>query len=206
MRRSIIVILSCLMGLIVSSGFNGWAGAQTGKKAADSYFLKRKKPSKLRSAVDHYLSLHVGTFVNDKAYRWGSTRENLAHLTAGVSYRMGEWVGSMDLLLRADFITFDLVEKNVTKMSLMPIVTFPEANSQFPLYFGGGLGLGVFFNQIDGESPISLDYQLLMGVRLFELTGSTGFTFEWGMKNHIHLLSNGQHSGVFASLGMLSTF
>ena len=211
------VVLSCIV--IGLTALHGWAGEvpQTGKRAADQYFLKRKRSSNFQKrrpayVADHYLALHLGTFVNDKAYRWGETEEregsltNVANLTAGVSYRIGEWIGFMDLLSRIDFITFRLEEKQIIKMSFLPVVMFPEANSRFPLYFGGGIGLGVFFDQIDDESPLSLDYQLLAGVRFFELIGNTGLTLELGMKNHVHLISDGQYKGVSVSLGTVSTF
>lgn len=189
---------------------HGWAIPQVGKKAADQYFLKRKQKSwKSPSGVDHYLTLHGGVFYSDKAYQWGHAEKDekgIGNLTTGVSYRIGQWVGSMDLLIRADLITFHLDETQLKKMSLLPLIAFPEANSRFPLYFGGGIGLGVFFEQIDKESPISLDYQLFAGIRLFELIGSMGLTFEFGMKNHLHLLSDGQYSGTFASMGFLFTF
>ena len=50
----------------------------------------------------------------------------------------------MDLLFRADFNSWDFPEKKPVKLSLMPLVVFPDANSEFPLYFGGGAIIAPF--------------------------------------------------------------
>lgn len=198
------------------------AESNIGKKAAARYFAERSKggasgseegdesnrnPAGASSKKARYLGLHLGAYTDENAYKWGGKdNKDMGQLTAGVTYRMGEWVNSMDLLLRVDFNSYKFREGNVLKMSLMPVITFPDANSEFPLYFGGGAGVGVFFKQIADESPLSFDYQLLMGVRVFRLFGDTGLTFETGLKNHVHLMSDGQYNGVFVALGTVFNF
>lgn len=195
-----------------------------GKKAADQYFLKRNQENSLAGGTDsadvsvnrrpassgnpRYLALHVGSYIDDDAYNWGGRKndEDLGKLTIGVTYRVGEWVNSMDLLFRADFNSFSLKEGSPVKLSLLPMVTFPDANSQFPLYFGGGIGLGVYLKNIDDESALSLDYQLVLGARFLEVIDTVGFFMEAGLKNHIHLLSDGQYNGVFVAVGGAFTF
>lgn len=188
---------------------------KTGEKAARKYFTEREpsKPSAARSqsnfesSSQRYLSVHLGSFINDKQYRWGTNNEDdVGDLFLGVTYRVGEWVNSMDLLFRADLETYDIDGKNPTKLSLMPIVAFPDAASGFPLYFGGGAGIGVFFSQIGSESDLSFDYQLLTGLRFPQLFETGGLVFEIGYKGHVLLFSSGQFSGVYASLGGVFEF
>lgn len=157
---------------------------------------------------DHYLALHVGWFVNDNAYKWGApdNQTNVGRYNFGVTYRFGEWVNSMDLLFRFDVSKINLAEGGVTKFSILPIVTFPDASSRFPLYFGAGLGLGVFGTQIAGESALSIDYQLLAGARFFNVWDQTGLFVEGGIKNHLFLLSDGQFNGTFIATGLVFTF
>ena len=157
---------------------------------------------------DHYLAVHVGWFANDNAYKWGAAdnQQNVGRYNFGITYRMGEWVNSMDLLFRFDVSRYDLAEGGVMKFSVLPIVTFPDASSRFPLYFGAGIGLGAFGSQIAGESALSLDYQLLAGARFFNLWGQTGIFIEGGIKNHILLLSDGQFNGTFIATGLVFTF
>ncbi|CAN5686361.1 hypothetical protein BH10BDE1_BH10BDE1_00770 [soil metagenome] len=159
-------------------------------------------------ASDHYLAVHVGFFPNDNAYKWGipDNQTNVGKYNFGLTYRMGEWVNSMDLLVRFDVARIELAEGPVTKFSFLPVITFPDATSRFPLYFGAGVGLGVFGNQIAGESGISLDYQFLAGARFFNLWGQTGLFVEGGIKNHLLLLSDGQFNGTFIATGLVFTF
>lgn len=185
--------------------------SKVGRKAAEKYFQDKngdlQEPEANRPA-DHFLAVHVGTYLNGDAFSWGSDskQEDSGQLTAGVTYRMGEWVRSMDLLLRADFNTYELPQGKPSKISLMPIIQFPEASSKFPLYFGLGLGLGVYTKQVGDESDLSIDYQLLAGLRFFNVFRSTGFFVESGVKNHFHILSSGQFNGVFLSAGSVFTF
>lgn len=192
----------------------------TGKKAADQYFKKRKssrvnrhQPPRVTSrtpaavGAPRYLSLHFGTFFSEETYKWGhENKDDVGKFTAAVSYRIGEWTNSMDLLFRADFISYQVDDEKPYKISLLPMITFPDANSEFPLYFGGGVGLGVFFKQVGDESSLSLDYQLVAGGRFFNVLDGIGLSIEGGMKNQLHLLSDGQHQGVFASIGTVFAF
>lgn len=224
--RLVVLLLAFLVagvGSFAAEGKDRKGSSRVGKKAAAQYFADRKKvtPQKV-VAVDEdgtpdrapakvggprVLALHIGTYLDEEVYKWGGKENDEAgKLTAGVTYRIGEWVNSMDLYLRVDFNTYKLKEGKATKMSLLPIVTFPDANSGFPLYFGAGAGLGIYFKQIDDESSLSFDYQLLAGVRFFQILGEAGLTLEAGLKNHIHLTSDGQYNGVFVAVGTVFNF
>lgn len=158
--------------------------------------------------TDRYLALHFGSFLSDNSYRWGTpeNQENVGRWNVGVTYRVGEWVNSMDLLMRFDVSRFAMAEGGVTKFSFLPIITFPDASSRFPLYFGAGVGLGVFGTQLKGESSLALDYQLLAGARFFNLWDVTGLFVEGGVKNHVHIFSDGQFNGTYITAGLLFTF
>lgn len=221
-----------LLALAVVFSINTWAQIEvyedgstaqpeTGKKAATEYFLKRKRARKSEPAPresryvkrdvaasgDRYLMLNLGLFFDQESYRWGeSNQDDIADFTAGVTYRVGEWVSSMDMNFRADMISYSLDEGNALKLSMMPVITFPDARSEFPMYFGAGAGLGVFFRQIEDESHLSFDYTVLAGVRLMNLVDNMGFTAEVGMKNHIFLLSDGQFNGAYFSIGTVFDF
>lgn len=185
---------------------------KTGREKARALF--RRKPAAEGegdsggASGDRYLGLHLGSFLSSEGFKWGdrSRNDGLGNLNAGVTYRMGEWIGSMDLMIRADFQTYTVDGQSPLKMSLVPMVMFPDVASGFPLYFGAGIGPGIFFKQLSGESAISLDYQLVAGARVLEVVESTGFTIETGLKNHVHLLSDGQFNGFFVALGVNFVF
>ena len=158
---------------------------------------------------DHYLAVHFGGFISDKAYNWGNRdRENdVGDATIGVTYRVGEWRNSMDLAVRVDYTGYGLAGGGApSKLSFLPLITFPDASSRFPLYFGVGLGLGVFTHNVNSESALSLDYQLVAGARFFEVFNNMGFFLEAGIKNHVLILSDGQFNGTFIAAGPVFTF
>ncbi len=189
---------------------------QVGRDKARSYFKKREPASEPAApsystssgAPPRVLMLHAGTYLSSEVWRWkiDQKQENVGKNTFGVTYRMGEWTNSMDFNLRIDFNEYSVEDVKPLKMSLLPLLIFPDAASQFPLYFGLGGGLGVFFKQNEGSSNLSFDYQLIAGVRLMNLFGGNGVFLETGLKNHLHLLSQGQFNGVFLALGGIFSF
>lgn len=189
-----------------------------GREKAQEYFQTRKgqpaaprapyrSPASEGLGAPRYLAVHIGSYFTDNGYKWGDgDQENIGKLNAGVTYRMGEWVNSMDLSLRIDFTNYELDEGDARKISFGTILTFPDANSAFPLYFGVGLGAGFFIKQINDESVMSLDYSLLAGVRFFNVFETVGLMAETGLKNHLHLFSDGQYDGVYFNVGCVFAF
>jgi hypothetical protein len=47
---------------------------------------------------------------------------------------------------------------------------------------------------------------LVAGARFLNVIDTMGFMIETGLKNHIHLLSDGQFNGVFVNVGTVFTF
>lgn len=131
---------------------------------------------------------------------------DIGKLNAGVTYRVGEWVNSMDMNMRVEYTSYDLGVGSARKLSFSGLITFPDANSRFPLYFGAGAGAGFFIKQVNKESALAFDYQLVAGARFMNVIENVGFSFETGLKNHIHMLSDGQFNGVFVNLGTVFAF
>lgn len=191
---------------------------KTGRDAAAKYMAPRRPAqdgvntesisSRPVSAESHYLALHLGAYISDSAYKWGGVEnpKDVGKWNLGITYRVGEWVNSMDLAIRVDVSSFQLHEGQATKLSFLPVIMLPDSKSKFPLYFGAGVGAGVFVNQVEKESPLSLDYQVFAGARFFDLIGTTGFFIEAGLKNHLFLLSDGQFNGTFAAIGTVFSF
>jgi hypothetical protein len=213
------LLISCTLLL----GFQSLAFAddtppRVGRGAAAKYFGKKnqdeeEKPqsSEVSGPVDHFLAIHFGKMMGSTSWDWGtqSKQTDVGDFTAGVTYRIGEWRNSMDMNLRLDFIQYNIIgdgETHPLKLSILPLITFPDATSKFPLYFGFGMGPGVFFRQTDGEATISLDYQLIVGARFFDVYENAGFFLETGLKNHLQLWNSGQFNGTFLAAGAVFTF
>jgi hypothetical protein len=173
---------------------------EVGRAAAQKFFTKSNDSIPNSSRI---LSLHAGGYINSKSREWGKSgiSERTGYQTLGVTYKIGEWARSMDLSMRIDYLQYAFLQKNPIKLSVLPMFTFPDSASNFPLYFGGGLGAGVFLTQLEKESNLALDYQLIFGLRLLDIWGHSGFFIESGIKDHVHLLSDGQFTGQFLVAG-----
>lgn len=197
----------------------GAATKKTGKESAQEYFKSDAEknevnhPSESSSGPryiqsgEHYLAISAGNHIQGDAWGWGQKekQKNTGAAFADVTYRYDEW-GQTDLDIRIDFSEYSLLDERPMKMAFMPLIVFPEASSKFPLYFGAGAGLGVFFKQLPDESNVTFDYILFMGARFFNVYGSTGFFIETGLKNHLHLTSDGQFNGTYLAGGAVFTF
>lgn len=183
----------------------------TGKQEATKYFNKRSPASETSVSSgpnDRYLAIHIGGYLMGDSYVWGRQDkvEEVGKFNAGVIYRIGEWINSADFLMKVDFSAYEVDDVKPVKMAVIFAGSFPDSSSKFPLYFGGGIGPGFFFKQARSESPLSIDYQIFGGVRFFDVFESVGFFAEAGLKNHFHLLSDGQFNGTFLAVGSLFTF
>ena len=198
--------------LLVVAPSHAQEAPRVGRGAAAKYFQApaedERRPAQSRGSIDHYLAIHIGKYMGSRSYEWnGGGKKDVGGATGGVTYRVDEWNGQLDWNIRLDFQEFDVGgDEKPLKFSILPLLTFPEANSRFPLYFGFGVGPGIFFKQTSGESSLSLDYQLVAGARFFDIAENTGFFIESGLKNHLHLLTSGQLNGTFLSAGALFTF
>ncbi len=217
--------MKTVVTFVLLLGFCGFSWAEpprVGRGAAEKYFENRNpdadegnyQSAEVSGAIgpeNHYLAIHAGKMMSSTSYEWGSVNKQMdvGDYTVGITYRVGEWRNSMDLSLRLDFISYNLVAAGETKplkLSILPLITFPDASSKFPLYFGFGLGPGVFFRQAEDEASISLDYQLIAGARFFDVFENAGFFIETGLKNHLQLWNSGQFNGTFLSAGAVFTF
>lgn len=196
---------------------------QKGNRIGDSQFSKageqeedsadaipRRNPSNIESlsTEERYLAFGLSSYMSSDAYNWGMSgkEENVGKWGFDMTYRVSEYNNLMDQAVRVSYTEFKPAGKRASKMSFMYALTLPDAGSKFPLYFGFAAGPGIFFKQLEDESSISLDYQLFLGLRLFNLFESTGFYVEAGLKNHLQLTSDGQVNGNYISAGAVFTF
>lgn len=219
MSKLNIILLS--FSILISASFVQAAGAPiVGRKAAAKYFQARgdssyeaasvpRFPSTIESlgSEDHYMALGISSYTSSKAYKWGvNNEEEVAKTGIDMTYRLTQDYELFDEVIRVSYNTYKPAGQKASKMSFLYGMTFPDATSKFPLYFGFAVGPGIFFNQIDGESTVALDYQMFLGLRLFNLFERTGFFVEGGIKNHLHLTSDGQLNGTYVSAGAVFTF
>lgn len=194
-----------LISLLIFNVGAVFAEPVVGRDAAAPYFTEQTPPNLGR---EHYMVLHLGKLINSTAWHWGSEskEKNVGSATVGVTYRVGEWKGLTDTAIRIDFNEYDIDNKKPQKLSLLGMILFPESASEFPLYFGFGAGPGIFFKQVGGEASLSLDYQMIVGMRFFDVFQNVGFSIESGLKNHIQIGDDGQVNSAFLAGGAVFTF
>lgn len=160
------------------------------------------------SAEDHFLAFGFSNYVSSDAYKWGQGGKEVDVGKWGLDmmYRIGQFSNVIDQGIRISYNEFEAVSKRASKLSFMYGLTLPDAGSQFPLYFGAAMGPGVFLNQLENESSLTLDYQMYLGLRLFNIFEKTGFYVEGGLRNHLQLTSDGQLNGSYISAGGVFTF
>lgn len=213
-----------LVFVILITGPLSFANApKVGKAAAAKYFQKEKEAERRGLATsesdsdssssrgqlkDHFMAIGFGTFSDSAAYNWAHNGKETQVGKWGVdlTYRFAEQNYLFDEAFRISYAEYHPEAQDASKLSLLYALTFPEANSKFPLYFGAAGGAGVYLKQTDGESPLSFDYQLYLGLRAFNVFDSMGLYVEGGMHNHLHLTSDGQFNGTFLSLGTIFNF
>lgn len=206
-----VLLFTCFIGNLVQA-----AAPKVGRAAAAKYFEKNPE-EQLRSArtmasddigaEERYLAFGASFFTRSESFNWGGAAKEQDNGKYGLdmTYRLSQ-NNFVDYALRVAYTEYLPLGQKANKMSFMYSATLPDAGSKFPLYFGAAAGPGVFFTQLSGESSLSLDYQLFLGLRIFNLFDSTGFYVEGGMKNHLQLTSDGQLNGTYMSAGALFTF
>ena len=218
MKKSTLFVL--IIGLL-SFQFCFANAPKVGKRAAARYFQSESSGSEAEvanqkvassveslSAEDHFLAFGFSNYVSSDAYKWGQAdkEEKVGKWGLDMMYRIGQYSNVIDQGIRVSYNEFEAVSKRASKLSFMYGLTLPDAGSQFPLYFGAAMGPGVFLNQLENESSLTLDYQMYLGLRLFNIFEKTGFYVEGGLRNHLQLTSDGQLNGSYISAGGVFTF
>lgn len=194
---------------------------KVGRRAAARYFqsegsgneaemANQKVASSIEplSAEDHFLAFGFSNYVSSDAYKWGQggKEEKVGKWGVDMMYRIGQYSNVIDQGIRVSYNEFEATSKRASKLSFMYGLTLPDAGSQFPLYFGAAAGPGVFLTQLENESSLTLDYQMYLGLRLFNIFENTGFYVEGGLRNHLQITSDGQLNGSYISAGGVFTF
>ncbi len=211
--RSFLSLIFCLM-TNVSLAAN--SAPKVGRAAAAKYFQKNPDQTPTRSMAseensstgDRYLSFGLSTYTKSESYSWGPTNKetDIGKFGVDLNYRVSQYNSLLDYSLRVNYSEYEPNNEKAKKLSFLAAISLPDAGSRFPLYFGAAAGGGVFLTQIKDESPVTIDYQLFMGLRLFDIFEKTGFYVEGGLRNHLQLTTDGQFNGTYVSTGAVFTF
>lgn len=198
-----LAIVICLISI------SSYSQPKVGRQAAAKYLGKSpaQEADIEQPLGSNYLMLHFGVFTQSDAYVWGSSgkQTGVGKNSLGLSYLISEG-STLDQWLRVEYNTYEINDEKPQKLSALYAMTFPLSSSEFPIYFGGAAGVGVYFKQIKEESNISFDYLLFAGLRWNRAIESVGFFIEAGLRNHLHILSDGQLNATYFQGGVLFNF
>lgn len=196
-----------LVVIMLSAGLPG-LGAETGKSAAMKYFTpKAKKQQTTRgpaaahaSGGSRLLSISMGSLISSKSYQWEGDDFLGWNIEAAYLSEGDGWFGQG---IQLEMQKFAVGEQELAKVALLFSLTFPRRLS-FPVYLGVAAGPGFFLKQTEDESDLTFDYKAYVGLRLNQPRAQ--YFLQSGVKNHLHVLSDGQFIGWFVSSGVAYKF
>ena len=153
---------------------------------------KEKKTSSYRYIVDNYFSSRSpkSSYQNSRffsiSYGMSFYRTNAEKKLPPLSSTFLSFTQDIKHLnqlgnvqLRASVMISRLQKDIPVSIELTPLITFPELETAFPIYFGWGLGLGFYpYYVIEKKASFSLHSPFLVGFRLFELYSNLGLGLE----------------------------
>lgn len=199
--------IKIVLMVVLVGGVQQLMAASTGKGAAMKYFSKkpsaqiRTSPAQTKPTGDSGLmAFSVGTLVSSKSYQW--LGNDFQGWNVDIGYRPAS-KGYFGRSYHLEYQKFTDVVEELSKMSFLMSFSFPRRLS-FPVYVGIAAGPGFFFKQKDDESEFTFDYKAYLGVRLNQ--AHSQYFIQSGVKNHVHMLSDGQFIGWFVSSGVAYKF
>ena len=199
-----------ILSLFLIAGVHQAGAAGTGKAAAMKYFTKGQRsvssvpaPSAGAAASgvsEQLLAISVGSLINTKSYHW--SEQELAGWNIEAFYQRNT-SGYFGQGYHLELQKFATDSEEFSKISFLLSFSFPRRLS-FPVYLGVAAGPGFFLKQQEGESEFALDYKAWLGLRLNEKHSQ--YFLHSGVKNHVHVLSDGQFVGWFVSSGVAYKF
>lgn len=182
---------------------------ETGKTAAMKYFTKGAKKqmatrapasAPVASGQTRMLGISVGSLLNSRSYHW--SEESFRGYNVEASY-FSQGTGIFGRGLSLEMQKFAADDEELTKMAFLFNFTFPRRIT-FPVYLGAAFGPGYFFKQLEDESEFTIDYKAYLGLRLNQVNSQ--YFLQSGVKNHVHVLSDGQFIGWYISSGVAYKF
>lgn len=202
------ILLSFLLACLMGPGLPIGMAAEVGKSAAMKYFTTEAKEQKSTRgpasssslAGDRILAFSFGSLIQSKSYDWAG--DAIPGWNVEAFYQWAQ-SGVFGKGIHLELQKFAVQEEELTKLSVLYSLTFPRRLS-FPVYLGVAFGPGYFLKQREGESEFAFDYKTYLGLRLHQQNAQ--YFVQSGVKNHVHVLSDGQFIGWFVSSGVAYTF
>lgn len=146
---------------------------------SDKYFYNR---SQVNSFIDFKGYILSSGF---SIYRLNSDKRFKPVSSASLSFtqKVAEIRNVGDIQLRPSLLVSQMETGKEISLELSSLMTFPEIQRRFPLYYGAGLGLGFYpFYVLEKKSTLSFHSSFLLGLRFFEIYYNLGGGLEFDLK------------------------
>ena len=192
--------------LLTLFSFSSYSSQGTGyKNILKNYFSSRKSNTSTYYGAPRSLALLVGASV------YGETKDEQQDLFSsrvfGYNQRIKEFRTIGDFNLRIELGAVELESQRSFRISVAPHFTLPDIRSGFPVYVGVGGGFGLFPRHILKKQPaLSLNAQMLIGVRFIDVYKNVGFMMELNLKMHTPFQDMKLYMELLANMGFVFSF
>ena len=170
----------------------------------DNYFSDNQ-PSEQNNPLLKRFTIQAGPSL----YR-ESTEKSLnsfSAFTLNFNHIIKEVSSLFDVNLQWTVFYSKLKEDRVTLLELTPRISIPEARSDFPLYVGVGLGLGIYpYYIIKKQAFLAANGQFFAGLRFSEIHKNIGVVTELNAKIHYPFKDSTMYLELIGQVGLMFNF
>lgn len=152
------------------------------------------------STENSIVGLSVGGLFNSKSYGWMD--ESFKGWSVEATYQ-SPMAGYFARGFHLEYQKYITDRADLGKVSFLMSFTFPR-RVDFPVFLGVAAGPGYFTKQIKNESEFTIDYKGYVGLRFTQQNAQ--YYLQSGIKNHVHMLSDGQFISWYLSSGVAYKF
>ena len=170
-----------------------------------NYFSERKPNVESHQGSPRNLGLYVGTSLYGEMDQ--EILKPFSSVTLGYSQRIKEVPAIGDFNIRVELLYMTLSTHREWLVDIVPVFVLPDVRSGFPIYVGGGGGVGLFPRHLVRKKPaLSLNAQLFAGMRIVDWYENGGAFGEASVKMHLPFYDTKLYMEVFLTLGCLFSF
>ena len=192
--------------LLALFSFSSYSSQNTGyKNILKNYFSIRKSNTSTYYGAPRSITLLAGTSI------YGETKDDeqdiFSSRVLGFSQRVKEFSTIGDLNLRIELHSVKLESQRSLRISVAPHFTLPDIRSGFPIYVGLGGGFGLFPRHILKKQPaLSLNVQMLIGMRFIDVYKNVGLMVELNLKMHTPFQDMKLYMELLTNAGLVFSF
>ena len=170
----------------------------------DNYFSKRSS-SKNYYNYSRSFTLSAGGSI----YRSSKDKnfKSLSSMNLSFTQNIKEITFLGDLNLKFSIFDIQMARQKTILLEILPFITVPEIQTNFPFYVGFGLGLGMYPRYLIRQLPVlSLSSQFFVGFRWLEIYHNLGFFTELNLRIHYPFSEMTVYLDTLTQFGLIFRF